>query len=166
MNHYIIDGNNLIGKIYHLQSLQKEDRQASREELVNIINRYFASKKTKLSLHLDGYAKLPLHPSKGKIVYSNNKTSDQMIREEIDSSPNPKLIILVSSDHALINYAKVNSCSIIKAEEFYREIEKNNSRDEEADKLSLLEKQKDEFLILFNRKWNPRLNKQFKKTYS
>lgn len=152
MNHYIIDGNNLIGKIKHLHLLQKKDKQSSREGLINVINRYFAGKKINLSLHLDGYPNTPLHLSHGKIVYSYKKTSDQMIRQEIDDSQNPKLITLVSSDHALINYAKVNSCTIIKSEEFYREIENNNSRDEEAEKLSQLEKQKDEFLKLFNRK--------------
>ncbi|MCL6097779.1 MAG: NYN domain-containing protein [Bacteroidetes bacterium] len=73
MNHHIIDGNNLIGKISHLQSLQKKDRQASREGLVSIVNRYFAGKKIKLSLHLDGYPNPPLHLSLGKIVYSNKK---------------------------------------------------------------------------------------------
>ena len=149
MNHYIIDGNNLIGKIKHLHLLQKKDKQSSREGLVNVINRYFAGKKTNVSLHLDGFPNTPLHLSQGKIVYSYKKTSDQMIRQEIDDSLNPKLITLVSSDHALINYAKVNSCTIIKSEEFSSKMGKNNSLDEESEKLSQLEKQKDEFLKLF-----------------
>ncbi len=152
MNHYVIDGNNLIGKIRSLQKLQNKDKHSSREVLVNILNRYFAGKKLKLTLHFDGFSNIPLHVSKGKIIYSDKKTSDQMIRQEIDRSPNPKLIILISSDHGLINYAKVNSCKIIKSEDFVREIENSHSMDEETEKLKQLEKQNNEFLKLFNRK--------------
>ncbi len=38
---YIIDGNNLIGKIASLMNLQKKDKQASREKLIYILDRYF-----------------------------------------------------------------------------------------------------------------------------
>ncbi|MHB9041277.1 MAG: NYN domain-containing protein, partial [Melioribacteraceae bacterium] len=55
MNYYIIDGNNLIGRIKSLQQLQKKDKQASREKLIYFLNRYFTGKKVKLSLHLDGH---------------------------------------------------------------------------------------------------------------
>ena len=150
MNHYIIDGNNLIGKIRSLQKLQDKDKHSSREGLINIINRYFANKKVKLTLHLDGFSNYPLHLFSGEIIYSDKKSSDQMIRQEIDRSPNPKLIILISSDNDLINYAKVNSCKIIKSEELVREIENTSSIDEESEKLKQLEKQKDEFLKLFD----------------
>ena len=152
MNHYIIDGNNLIGKIKSLQVLQKKDKQASREGLVNIINRYFAGKKIKLTLHLDGYQNLQLHLSKGKIIYSDGLTADSKIRDEINQSKNPKLITLVSSDHSLINYARVNSSSVIRSEDFYKEIEKSNDGNEESEKIQQLEKERKVFLDLFSKK--------------
>ena len=152
MIHYIIDGNNLIGKIKSLHSLQKKDKQASREGLVNILNRYFAGRKIKLTLHFDGHPNLALHLSKGKIIYSENKTADSKIREEINRVKNPKLITLISSDYSLINYAKVNSSSVIKSEIFYKEIINSQKGNEETEKVKQLENEKDVFLNLFGEK--------------
>ena len=152
MNHYIIDGNNLIGRINSLSRLQKKDKQGSREKLVHLLNRYFAGKKIKLSLHFDGFQNLALSVSKGRIYYSEKTTSDNLIRKEIDNSKNPKLIILVSSDRSLMNYGKVNSCTVISSDEFYKEIEKSFEKSDEAEKIKQLEKEKDEFLRLFGDK--------------
>lgn len=53
MRHYIIDGNNLIGKIASLQKLQKKNKQSSREKLAFILESYFLGKpNNKVSLHL------------------------------------------------------------------------------------------------------------------
>ena len=151
MNHYIIDGNNLIGKIKSLQELQRKDKQLSREGLVNILNCYFAGKKLKLTLHLDGFPNLPLHLFKGRITYSEHQAADIKIREEIERSKNPKLIILVSSDQSLMNYARVNSATVIKSEEFYKEIVKSQEKNEEADRIRELEKENKTFMDLFSR---------------
>ncbi len=152
MIHYIIDGNNLIGKIKAFKQLQVKDKQSSREKLVSYLNKYFAGKKLKLTLHFDGHPNFAIPLSKGRIVYSESRTSDCLIREEIDYSKNPKLITLVSSDHSLINYARANSCSIIKSEDFNKEIEKSYQTNEETEKVKQLEKEKDIFLDLFNKK--------------
>ena len=149
MIHYIIDGNNLIGRIKSLSQLQKKDKQGSREKLVHLLNRYFAGKKIKLSLHFDGFQNLALAVSKGRIYYSEKNSSDNLIRKEIDNSKNPKLIILVTSDRSLMNYGKANSCTVISSDEFYKEIEKSFEKNDEAEKIKLLEKEKDEFLRLF-----------------
>jgi len=150
MIHFIIDGNNLIGKIKTLKQIQAKDKQESREGLVFLLNKYFAGKKNKATLHLDGHPKNALHFVKGKIVYSENKSSDSLIRIEIDHSKNPKLITLVSSDHSLQNYARANSCKVIKSEDFHKEIQKSYEKNEESEKLKQLEKEKDVFLKLFS----------------
>lgn len=152
MIHYIIDGNNLIGKIKSLHNLQSKNKQSSREMLVHILNRHFVGKKIKLSLHFDGYPNTPLNLSNGRIIYSEGRTADVTIREEIDRSKNPKLITLISSDSSLMNYARVNSSSAIKSEVFYKEIEKFKERDEEAERINRLEKENKVFLELFTRK--------------
>jgi uncharacterized protein len=151
MNHYIIDGNNLIGRIGALKQLQKNDKQASREKLVQLLNRYFAGKKIKVSLHFDGFPNLALSVSKGKIFYSEKYSSDDLIRKEIDNSKNPKLLTLVSSDHSLMNYGRVNSCTIISSDDFHKEIQKSFEKNDEAEKIKQLEKEKDEFLRMFER---------------
>ncbi|MDP2037547.1 MAG: NYN domain-containing protein [Ignavibacteria bacterium] len=152
MNHYIIDGNNLIGKIKSLSRIHVKDKQSSRAQLVSLLNGYFAGKKCNLTLHLDGHANTPLHLSKGKIVYSENRISDYMIRQEIDNAKNKKLLILISSDHSLMNYAKVNSCTVMKSEEFGRQIHKTGETNQEMSALKQLEQEKSYFHKLFSGK--------------
>lgn len=150
MNHYVIDGNNLIGKIKYLKSLQKKDKQGSRAGLVKLLNKFFAKKKSNISLHLDGFANQPLSLAKGKIIYSGNRQSDILIKEEIDRSQNPKLIVLVTSDRNLMNYGKICSCTILKSEVFYYSIENSAIKDDEDQKIKQLEKERVEFEKLFS----------------
>lgn len=149
MNHYIIDGNNLIGRIKYLHQLQKKDKQASREQLVNLLNRYFREKKIKLTLHFDGHPNLSLAMSQGKIEYSKNDTADLLIRREIEFAANPRLIIVVTSDHSLMNFGKVCGCTIISSDEFYKSIEQSFGKNDEEERIKQLSKVKNEFLKLF-----------------
>ena len=55
------------------------------------------------------------------------------MKEEIDSEKNSKFVAVISSDHSVQNYAKVNSCKIIKSEEFNRSLRKKNSSKSEED---------------------------------
>jgi len=133
MNYYIIDGNNLIGKINKLWHLQKVDGQKAREQLVFMLERYFAGKKVKVSLHFDGFPKDVIKTSKLKIIYSENKTADDRIKNEIDIANNPKLITVVSSDLSVFNYAKANSCKRIKSEQFAKQLSGKKSGNDEDD---------------------------------
>jgi predicted RNA-binding protein with PIN domain len=130
---YIIDGNNLIGKISELWVLQQKDRQLSRIKLVKYLDQYFANKNVKVSLHLDGYAADPIPSSKVKINYSDNKTADSKIKKEIDNSKNPKVLLVVSSDHSVQNYAKVNSCAVLSSEDFNKMLKDKKSKKSEDD---------------------------------
>ncbi|MCF8355638.1 MAG: NYN domain-containing protein [Melioribacteraceae bacterium] len=130
MKKIIIDGNNLIGKIPELFMLQKSDGQSSREKLVFLLDRYFARKKVKVSLHFDGYVNLPIRSSKMKIYYSDSRQADDFIRREIDQSNNPKLLLIVTSDLNLLEYAKVNSCERMKSEELLLKINQAEDDDE------------------------------------
>lgn len=152
MNHYIIDGNNLIGKIKSLSAANKKDKQSSREGLVSLLNGFFVGKKCNLTLHLDGHANTPLYLSKGKIIYSEKRASDYFIRQEIDNSKNKKQIILVSSDHSLINYAKVNSSVVILSEEFSKQLQTRGEINQESRAVKQLESEKNFFLDLFENK--------------
>ncbi len=130
---YIIDGNNLIGKIKELWSLQQKDKQLSRIKIVKKLDQYFSPKNVKVSFHLDGFENEAIPSSKIKIKYSNNKTADSQIKLEIDNSKNPKVIAVVSSDHSVREYAKVNSCTSIKSEDFGKELNSNKNSNVEAD---------------------------------
>lgn len=133
MLNYIIDGNNLIGKITSLMSLQKKDKQASREKLVYILDRYFINKKATVTLHLDGHPAGRVSSSKMKIVYSENLTADEKIKKQISQSKSPRNIIVVTSDSNLAQFAKVCSTTVVSSDEFAVEINKSGDKyDEES----------------------------------
>ena len=130
---YIIDGNNLIGKIPELWNLQNKDKQAARVKLVALLNGFFGTKNVQVSLHFDGFAAEAIPSGKIKIKYSDNQIADIKIKEEIDLSRNPKLLAVVSSDNSVYDYARVNSCTRIKSEEFAKQLKqknKSNSKEE------------------------------------
>jgi hypothetical protein len=131
--HYIIDGNNLIGKIKSIWEIQQKDKQASREKLAFVLDRYFSRRKEKVSLHFDGFPSDAIRTSKIKIHYSESKSADSQIKIEIDQSKNPKLIIVVSSDNSVKQYAKLSSCKVITSEKFGKTIFEKDEIDKEEE---------------------------------
>ncbi len=69
--------------------------------------------------------------SKGKIVYSENRSADSLIKENIERIKNRKNIILVTSDNELINFGKACGCTIISSKDFGTMLTKGNAIDEE-----------------------------------
>jgi hypothetical protein len=118
MKHYIIDGNNLIGKIVALAKLQKKDKQRVREQVAFLVQQYFQSKKVNVSLHLDGFPSQSINLYNGKIIYSHNKTADEKIKEQIEETKNRKNIVVVSSDNNVREFAKVCGCEILSSDKF------------------------------------------------
>ena len=149
MIHFIIDGNNLIGKLKITKTPHSLGKYSNRSGLVNLLNRYFAGKKMNMSLHFDGHFNSELHLSKGKIIYSEKHSSDNKIKIEIEKSKNPKLITLISSDRNLADYARLNSCKVIKSEKFVLEIQKIFEKNEEFEQVKILENEKELFIKLF-----------------
>jgi predicted RNA-binding protein with PIN domain len=114
-------------------NLQKKDKQASREKLVYILDRYFIKKKANVTLHLDGHPAGRVISSKMKIVYSENLTADEKIKKQISLSKSPRNLIVVTSDSNLAQFAKVCSTTVVSSDEFAIEINKSGERfDEES----------------------------------
>lgn len=129
MNHYIIDGNNLIGK---MKDLRNKDNQFVREKAAFVLERYFASRNVKVTLHFDGFANLSIKVSGIKIIYSESRTADEKIKQEIERTKNRKSITLVSSDNNLREFARVCSCSVKSSEDFLNEIQSAGNQDYES----------------------------------
>ena len=149
MRRYIIDGNNLIGKIKSLQQLQRTDKQSAREKLALILESFFRRKKTRVSLHFDGFQNIPVKMAAAKIIYSENKSADDRIKAEISASKNPKLITVITSDNNLKEFARVCSASVISAEDFAKELQKRNEKDEEEQRIRDMDSV-EEFKRIFN----------------
>ena len=150
MRHYIIDGNNLIGKIGLLQNLQKKNKQASREKLAFILESYFLGEpNNKVSLHYDGFPGDSIKVQNIRIIYSGKKTADDEIKSQIEQEKNRRNLIIVSSDLNLKEFARVCGCGWKACEEFSKEIINSSSNDdEEARKID--EMNNDEFKKLFD----------------
>lgn len=149
MRHYIIDGNNLIGKIAALQKLQKKNKQSSREKLAFILESYFLGKQNiKISLHYDGFPGQSIKVQNIRIIYSGKKTADDEIKSQIEHEKNSRNLIVVSSDLNLKEFARVCGCAWRSCEDFSREIINTSPDDEEEKKIG--EMSNDEFKKLFD----------------
>ncbi len=148
MKHYIIDGNNLIGKIKTLNQIHRKNKKQSAEKLAFILSRYFNTKKASVSLHFDGVSRDETKISGIKIYYSGKISANEKIKEEIARSKNPKNIILVTSDNNLAEFGRVCSCHVIKSEVFAKELLASVESDEEKKRIQELNNP-DEFKKLF-----------------
>ena len=149
MRHYIIDGNNLIGKIGSLQKLQKKDKKSSRDKLAFILESYFIGKpNNKVSLHYDGFPGQSIRVQNIRIIYSGKKTADDEIKSQIEQEKNRRNIIVVSSDNNLKEFARVCGCDWISSEDFSKAIMNHSPDDEEQKRQDELSN--DEFKKLFD----------------
>ncbi len=130
MKKYIIDGNNLIGKIKFLSNLQSKNKQAVREKTAHLIDRYFSDKKVGVILNFDGFANQEIVVSKIKIIYSEQNSADEKIKKQIEEN-NKRNIVVISSDNNLKEFAKVCGCEIILSETFGKEITRTKVEDDE-----------------------------------
>jgi len=148
VKHYIIDGNNLIGKIKSLNQIQKRNKQHSREKLAFLLGRHFEKGKASVNLHFDGFENDAIRVSGIKIIYSASLTADEKIKCEIEKSKNPKNNILVTSDNNLAEFGRVCSCDVIKSEEFAKQLLSSSSPNEEQAKIDAINSA-EEFKKLF-----------------
>ena len=149
MRHYIIDGNNLIGKIASLQKLQKKNKQSSRDKLAFILESYFLGKpNNKISLHYDGFPGQSIKIQNIRIIYSGKKTADDEIKSQIENEKNRRNLIIVSSDRNLKDFARVCGCDWMSCEDFAKAIMNRSPDDEEKKRQDELNN--DEFKKLFD----------------
>lgn len=148
MKHFIIDGNNLIGRTKILNQRLKKDKQSGRERLAFILSRYFSRRKAIVSLHFDGFENEKINVSEINIKYSQSLSADEKIKREIESVKNPRNIILITSDLNLLEFGRVCSCQILKSEEFANLILSSDTSDEEKSKIEEINST-DEFRRLF-----------------
>ncbi len=136
MKHYIIDGNNLIGKVRKLSELQNKDKQGAREQLAYLLQNFFSGKKVKKTLHFDGYENIKINLQGGKIIYSESRTADEKIKDQVSSFKSRNNIVVVSSDNGIRDFAKVCGCSVMTSEEFYKSISSKNQTDDEEKRIN------------------------------
>jgi len=135
MKHYIIDGNNLLHKIKSLKTILSKDKQSPRERLAFMVERFSFGKNIKVSLHYDGFERMPIRTSNTKIYYSDKKAADEDIRNEIESSKNRRNLIVVTSDDALREFARKCGCVSLLSEDFAVMLKPKDDSDDEKKRI-------------------------------
>ncbi len=143
LKRYLIDANNLIGKI---PELKKVKNNSSRDKLILLLQRYFSSKKVRVTIFFDGYP-AEIIKSNFEIVFSYNQTADELIKKTIEISVRNKNLNVISSDIEVYSFAKECGCTPIKSEEFYKNIisSKSECSDDKPSQIEI-----NEFKKLFN----------------
>ncbi|HEX2786379.1 MAG TPA: NYN domain-containing protein [Ignavibacteria bacterium] len=113
MKTIIIDGNNLMHKIYG-----NADNQLAIIERVKT----FVGKKDKVIFYFDGVGE----SNRSDVIFSGKKKADDLMREFIEKFKNHKMLKVVSSDREISGLAKVCGCEVQSSEEFYKEMNKKN----------------------------------------
>ncbi len=149
MKTFLIDGNNLIGKIKNLFTLQQKDKQASREQLIFLLEKYFKNQKNKGIIYFDGFQSTAIASNYLRIKYSQSQSADDIIRNDISHAKNRKNLIVVTSDSALSNFARACSCEVIKSEVHFSKYLQPKEGKSESGIIENLNSRSDEFKKLF-----------------
>lgn len=128
MEHYLFDGNNLIGHLAVLKRVFLKDKQKAREDALIIVEKFLNGKKCKATLFFDGFETIKLRHTWIKILYSGNATADSLIKKQIEHSHSRTNLVVVSSDLEIRSLAKANSCKVITSNEFEKLVLSNPSK--------------------------------------
>ncbi|MGA7721524.1 MAG: NYN domain-containing protein [Ignavibacteriaceae bacterium] len=136
MKHYIVDGNNVIHKVKAFSKFIKTDKQSPREKLIFMIENYFQGRSVKITIHYDGFERLPIRASIVKIIYSDKRSADDKIKHQIEDADNPRNIIVVTSDTGIKAFARKCGCEVISSENFIKQLLSRGKVDEETSRIN------------------------------
>lgn len=120
MKHYIIDAHNVIHKSAFLSSQIQVSLDVARNSLVQMLSQFsqkYAS--YKFTVIFDG--KIGYNSVKNKsihIISSLEREADELIKEKVANLKSTKNVIVVSSDNAVISFAKVHACDTLSSQDF------------------------------------------------
>jgi predicted RNA-binding protein with PIN domain len=134
MKHYIIDGNNLIHKHSGWSELfNRAPDEAARalvlscEAFLKIYPSYT------ISVIFDGHTP-PVSSSSIKIYATT--PADLKIKSILRNTQNPKHVVVVSSDTEVWNYARLNTATAIRSEDFLKQLPLLNPATQPASKIT------------------------------
>ena len=114
---YIIDGWNLIHKISQIKN-----QPYPREALISFIkkHRLTGSINNKVTIVFDGRVNLTdiQREKEFQIIFSQDRTADEVIGLKVKSHENKKQIIVVSDDREVISHVKNQGASSLRVKDF------------------------------------------------
>lgn len=151
--HYIIDGYNLIHAIPSLKKTLAHNGESARELLIHSVAQLTHKKKFRCTIVFDGVAPnnsvkqsvhAPVH-----VIFSSPINADSKIKQMIEQSKNRSLLVIISSDREIMNFAKVCSCQTHTSNYFANLLSETNDTVTEKSDAPLSKSQIDEWLKIF-----------------
>jgi len=151
--HYIIDGYNLIHAIPSLKKTLAHNGETARELLIHSISQLTHRKKFRCTIVFDGVipsnspkqsAHAPVH-----VIFSSPINADTKIKQMIEHSKNRSLLVIISSDREILNFAKVCSCQTYSSNYFANLLSETDDSVSEKSDVTLSKSQIDEWLKIF-----------------
>lgn len=120
----LIDGHNLIGQIPSLSLVDPDDEA----KLLQLLARYHWRKKQPITVVFDP-GLLPAHVSRSRppagitVVYAPaGSDADKVLLDRIAHHAKPKTLTVISSDRSIAAAAKAAGATVIRAQDFAREL--------------------------------------------
>ena len=151
--HYIVDGYNVIHSIPSLKKSLTHDGETARELLIQSIEQLTHKKKFRCTIIFDGVtpnnsakhsSHAPVH-----VIYSSPLSADAKIKEMIEHSKNRSLLVIISSDREIQNFAKICSCQTHTSKYFANLLSETDDVITEKSDVQLTKAQIDEWLKIF-----------------
>lgn len=156
MQHFIIDGYNVIHAVPSLKKTLLHDAESARELLIYSVGQLTHQKKFRASIIFDGIA--PDHSTKQSahapvhVVFSFPHSADTAMKRMIERSKNSNLLTIVTSDREIMRFAKVHSCITHTSHYFANLLSDANDTVTEKSEVSLSTEQINEWLKIFGEK--------------
>lgn len=146
----LIDGHNLIGKISDLRLDDPDDE----EKLLIRLRAYRARTGKRLVIYFDPGVSYqsPARESKGGITVrqaGTGRRADQLILRDLRRHPNPRELMVVSSDRAIQNAARKQGARVIDSTTFAAELSRSPAKDGLSEMPPLSEEEIQEWLGIF-----------------
>ncbi len=126
MKEYLIDGNNVIHSNIEWKKLFDEDKERSKNLLVQKIVDHFKDSRNKATIFFDGFNFVHSHSNVShnvSIKHARNKSADETILINIEKSQNPQNLIVITSDLELQRKARLRYCTVISSDDFIKQLE-------------------------------------------
>ena len=156
MEHFIIDGYNVIHAMPALRKTLAHDAQTARELLIHSIAQLTHQRKFRCTIVFDGSS--PANSSKQSphapvhVVYSFPHSADTKIKQMIEQSKNRLSLVIISSDREILNFARVCSCHTHTSKHFANLLLQSDDTGAEKTDTTLSQAQINEWLKLFGEK--------------
>jgi predicted RNA-binding protein with PIN domain len=155
-----IDGFNLLYKFRKTEELMELNKLSrARNLFLEYLKYYISKKKKKILVVFDGKKEPGIDITSEyygtiKVIYSLERSADEVIKEIIRKDKNRASNMVVSSDREIINYAKLYGIRVKKSEDFAKEVENilktRNIKPEKEENPILTPKEVDFWLRLFS----------------